>query len=362
MKYFIILLSLISLQAFAQKAIDDDQRVSMRNSTGGGNGGHPIEERAVIVLKEIREFFKNVDNQLEFPEINFIQFDDVISKQQIFAGEFDLVDKYNTPRCLINFDNIIKIDEVCWKKYLNQNDDHYSILFHEVLGQMGLETAGKYVPSEYEISSRLEKYVQRLNKFGLVNVNQLENVEGIGLVCSPFGSSRRVEYTKTFFLIKLNEDKTLEIYTKDSRPKMFKINWAYWFPTDSGQLYINSSDFRSQSSVTNIDIKESGDEKSHYDNMTKKIKIDFKLWKSKVDHFVIPLSDILLLDTNYLNEITVEKHMIDGNASALKCRPMVLNDFERAKNILPIENENIYHGLSDVKTGHILTIQNYFRN
>lgn len=356
----IILLTLILISsAFSQEIINLDKQ-QILNSTGGGNGGHPIEDRVTNVLKEFSDFFSDSENQKEFPEVDFTLLLEIIPSVKVYAGNFKLTDTFGARRCLLNKDSTIFIDETCWNTFLDKKQDHYTMIFHELLGILKLETAGKYVPSEYPISSRIDKYVHILNRYGLININKLKDVNGIGLSCMPFGKSLRSQYTRTLFLIKMNRNRVLSLYVKDIKPKMLNIRLDRMFPTSNGQMMILDNDFKTQELEIEIPLRNSETLDASYNLSTKRLKVPFNLWKSKIAFFEIPLSEILTLQSAQFNQITIEKHMLDGSVGALSCNPLIVQNIDKAKTYIP--NDIGLYGMTELEEGHLLTIRNYFLN
>jgi hypothetical protein len=191
-----------------------------------GNGGDPIEMRAKAVLLEINSFFDNPQNQKDFPEIDFTLFNKAISAMNPVVTDDKLKDKFGTTRCLINDQKVIFINRKCWQENLKNEQDHFAILFHEVLGEIGLEVAGEYIASQYPISARLQKYVQRINRYGLVTPNRGIALDHIILSCS-----RRDESIEMLISFKKGKNKRIEVRTAHGKRRwhqyIFKKNGEY---------------------------------------------------------------------------------------------------------------------------------------
>lgn len=373
----LLLVLLFSISGFTQT-----ERTFLSYSTGAGNGGHPIEDRAYEVLMEINTFFKNKDNQKIFPEIDFNLFFEALNKTVVVADDKPLKDVYGNRRCLVNIDYYILIDEKCWGQTLIKKQDHYSILFHELLGMIGVEVAGKYKPSKYSISARLEKYVVRANNYKLVNVNSLKSVEAIAIECVSLNRSffwNKImglgqDRARTLFLIKLNENKVLDIFTKNFEPDRWDL-WTFERGSERYNEYtpLDASFFDISSNMTTIDLhrlhKNSEKGMSFYERDRKRLYINFEMTDSDIDHFEIPLSDILLLNGNRFNEITVEAHLENSSVEALSCKPYITRCIENIMDSSPWDwsfysrysrDPTVNQYTEKASSEQILSIQNYF--
>lgn len=133
----------------------------MGDRHGGGNGGDDFEMTIKKRSLQISYFVKSTIGSQVFSMLNGQAVIDTVNKMDIDVIEGDVTDKYGSLRTCVNFPerylitcNLERISQIM----RNQDDVFTALLFHEILGLMGLELGYQDNVSMYPISSKILAY------------------------------------------------------------------------------------------------------------------------------------------------------------------------------------------------------------
>ena len=129
---------------------------------GGGNGGDDFELELKKRSLQIGHFLKSSVGTQTFKSLNADAVIETINATDIDVTTGNVMDKYGTLRTCVNEPErsliTCNLNRLMELKKKNQNDILTAILFHEILGIMGIELGHQENVSMYPISSKIIPY------------------------------------------------------------------------------------------------------------------------------------------------------------------------------------------------------------
>jgi hypothetical protein len=133
--------------------------------SGAGNGGDPREVQVHQLIEKIALFLdsKEVRDLNLFPEVQVSSVQKKLKDVKVKFVNRPLLDRFFHFRPLMNYPNQNRIrgNRRLWDRLQLDPTAQFVIVGHEVFGLLGIEVAGLFVPSQYDVSERLAQYVYK---------------------------------------------------------------------------------------------------------------------------------------------------------------------------------------------------------
>lgn len=190
----VLLMTFFLNQSYAQFPISSEKpnqttAVAREGGVGSSGGGEGTESRLYYIIEKLRDHFKNDSSFSRYPEMNKmctlwngekLKCKDAFLNLLIFKGvvfklsDKQLYDQWGNPRDAIYFKHTNEIQIYENGFWGLSGSAQFLLIFHELLGLIGLENEPKDLRSTYPISPRLELNILKVINEDLIDFKQYE--------------------------------------------------------------------------------------------------------------------------------------------------------------------------------------------